>query len=182
MSTPGPTLLTPGSSLGSYIAPIDQHESFVHTLSSLVCTQENVPVGHPSQNCSRPSTLNLDVLLRQASEKEDAPCLYEYFINSIKPLTRISPSTGTRISQSTPLKDRYPHRSTPSQERPLLATSVCPVSSYAMPCDHSRPTCDMRHIPEPLAHTCPWNREDHSDTICNTPSTPGPKWLLLAIL
>jgi hypothetical protein len=45
----GPTVLTPGSSLSSYIVPIDQHESFVRTLSSLMRTRENFPVGHPSQ-------------------------------------------------------------------------------------------------------------------------------------
>jgi hypothetical protein len=56
---------------------------------------------------------------------------------------------GAKISQSTPLEDRRPHRSTPIQEPPLLATSVCLVSSYAMPCDHSGPTCAMRHILEP---------------------------------
>jgi hypothetical protein len=46
---PGPMVLTPGSSLGSYIAPTDQHVSFVRTLSSLMCTRENSPIGHPSQ-------------------------------------------------------------------------------------------------------------------------------------
>jgi hypothetical protein len=46
---PGPVVLTPGSSLGSYIVPTNQHESFVHTLSSLTCTRENFPIGHPSQ-------------------------------------------------------------------------------------------------------------------------------------
>jgi hypothetical protein len=46
---PGPVVLTPGSSLGSYIVTTDQHESFVHTLSSLMRTRENFPVGHPSQ-------------------------------------------------------------------------------------------------------------------------------------
>jgi hypothetical protein len=46
---PGPAVLTPGSSLGSYIVPTDQHESFVRTLSSLMRTRENFPVGHPSQ-------------------------------------------------------------------------------------------------------------------------------------
>jgi hypothetical protein len=46
---PRPAVLTPGSSLGSYIVPIDQHESFVHTLSSVMRIQENFPVGHPSQ-------------------------------------------------------------------------------------------------------------------------------------
>jgi hypothetical protein len=45
----GPTVLTPGSSLGSYIVPTDQHRSFVRTLSSLMRTRENFPVGHPSQ-------------------------------------------------------------------------------------------------------------------------------------
>jgi hypothetical protein len=46
---PGPTILTPGSSLGSYIVPTDQHESFVRTLSSLMRTRENFLVSHPSQ-------------------------------------------------------------------------------------------------------------------------------------
>jgi hypothetical protein len=45
----GPAILTPSSSLGSYIVPTDQHESFVRTLSSLMRTRENFPVGHPSQ-------------------------------------------------------------------------------------------------------------------------------------
>jgi hypothetical protein len=45
----GPKVLTPSNSLGSYIVPIDQHESFVHTLSSLMRTRENIPVGHPFQ-------------------------------------------------------------------------------------------------------------------------------------
>jgi hypothetical protein len=46
---PGPVVLTPGSSLGSYNVPTDQHESFVRTLSSLMRTRENFPDGHPSQ-------------------------------------------------------------------------------------------------------------------------------------
>jgi hypothetical protein len=46
---PGSAVLTPGSSLGSYIVPTDQHESFVRTLSSLMRTRENFPVDHPSQ-------------------------------------------------------------------------------------------------------------------------------------
>jgi hypothetical protein len=45
----GPAVLTPGSSLGSYIVPTDQHECFMCTLSSLMRTRENFPVGHPSQ-------------------------------------------------------------------------------------------------------------------------------------
>jgi hypothetical protein len=46
-SNPGPVVVTPDSSLGSYIVPPDQHESFVRTLSSLMRTRENFPVGHP---------------------------------------------------------------------------------------------------------------------------------------
>jgi hypothetical protein len=46
---PEPAVLTPGSSLGSYIVPTDQHKSFMRTLSSLMRTRENLPVGHPSQ-------------------------------------------------------------------------------------------------------------------------------------
>jgi hypothetical protein len=34
------------------------------------------------------------------------------------------------MSQSTSLEDQRPRRSTPSQERPLLVTSVCPVLAY----------------------------------------------------
>jgi hypothetical protein len=45
----GPAALSPGCSLGSYIVPTDQHSSFVRTLSSLMRTRENFPVGHPSQ-------------------------------------------------------------------------------------------------------------------------------------
>jgi hypothetical protein len=45
----GPAVLTPGSSLVSYIVPTDQPESFVRNLSSLMRTQENFSVGHPSQ-------------------------------------------------------------------------------------------------------------------------------------
>jgi hypothetical protein len=48
----GPAVLTPGSSLGSYIVSIDKHGSFVCTLSSLMRTRENFSVGHPSQIAS----------------------------------------------------------------------------------------------------------------------------------
>jgi hypothetical protein len=87
--------------------------------------------------------------LRLASEKEDAPYWYGYSINFIKPWARKSPSQGPGYHNAPPLEDQRPRQSTPIQEPPLLATSVCLVSSYAMPCDHSGPTCAMRHIPEP---------------------------------
>jgi hypothetical protein len=89
-ATHGPVVLTPNSPLGSYIIPTDQYNYFVHTLSLLMRTREDFPVGQSSQDCFGASTLNLEVLLRLASEKEDAPCWYEYYINPIKPWTRIS--------------------------------------------------------------------------------------------
>jgi hypothetical protein len=61
---PGPTVLTPGSSLGSYIVPTDQHESFVRTLSSLMRTREKLPGRSPIPNYSKPSTPSLEVLSR----------------------------------------------------------------------------------------------------------------------
>jgi hypothetical protein len=48
-STLRPMVLTLGSSLGSYVVPIEQHESFGCILSSLIRTRENFLVGHPSQ-------------------------------------------------------------------------------------------------------------------------------------
>jgi hypothetical protein len=46
---PGPAVLPPGNSLGSYIVPTNKLESFVRNVSSLMHTRENFPVGHPSQ-------------------------------------------------------------------------------------------------------------------------------------
>jgi hypothetical protein len=136
-------------------------------------TQEKLPGRSPIPNCSKPSTLNLEVLSRQGSEKEDAPCWYGYSINSIKPWARKSPSQGPGYHNPPPLEDRRPCRSTPIQELPLLATSVCLVSSYAMPCDHSGPTCAMRHIPEPPSpHTPMKTLRIGSNTTCNTSSNP----------
>jgi hypothetical protein len=48
-SIPGPAVLTPGNSLGSYIVPTDQRKSFVRTLSSPMRTRENFPIDHPSK-------------------------------------------------------------------------------------------------------------------------------------
>jgi hypothetical protein len=54
---PLPVVLTPGSSIGSYIVPTHQHEFFVRTLSSLMHTRENFVVGHPSQIASSQALL-----------------------------------------------------------------------------------------------------------------------------
>jgi zinc transporter ZupT len=56
---PRSAVLTSGSSLGSYIVLIDQHESFVRNLSSLMRTQENFSVGHPSQIARSQARLTL---------------------------------------------------------------------------------------------------------------------------
>jgi hypothetical protein len=158
-SNPSPAVLTPGSSLGSYIVPIDQHESFVRPLSSLMRTQENFSVGNPSQIAPSQAWLTWRFFQdRLLKNKMHLVCMDTLLILLSLGLGYHHPRA--RISQSTPpLEDRCPRRSTPIQKPPLLAMFMCLVSSYAMPCDHSGPTCAMRHIPEPLTHTRPWNHE-----------------------
>jgi hypothetical protein len=51
---------TPSSSVGSYIFSTDQHESFMHTHVH----PRKLPDWSPIPNCSKPSTLNLEVLSR----------------------------------------------------------------------------------------------------------------------
>jgi hypothetical protein len=73
------------------------------------------------------------------------------------------------------LEDRSPCRSTPSQEPPLLAMSVCLVSSYAIPCDHSGPTCAKRRIPEPPSPHTPVKPRGSARIPLLTPRPiPGP--------
>lgn len=76
LATPEPVVITPSSPLKSNIILIDQHESFIRTLSSLVRIQKNFMVGHPTQNCSEPSTLNIEILSKHASKKEGVHCWY----------------------------------------------------------------------------------------------------------
>jgi hypothetical protein len=47
-------------------------------------------------------------------------------------------SPGPECYILTPLRDRRPRRSIPSQERPLLATSVCPDPAH-VPCCMTTP-------------------------------------------
>ena len=92
-----PGLLTFGSFL--------EHRLSSQTNTSLFCTlcphtcapRKNFPVGHPSPNCSGPSTLNLGVLWRPASGKEVVTCWYEYPINPIKPWVGVSQRCDSRI-------------------------------------------------------------------------------------
>ena len=57
-------------------------------------------------------------------------------------LILLSPRLGCYIL--TPLRDRRPRRSIPSQEHPLLATSMCPVPAHVLqpcaPCMHNYDT------------------------------------------
>jgi hypothetical protein len=90
---PGPTILTPDSSLGSYIVPIDQHGSFVCTLSSLMHTRENFLVSHPSQIAPSQARLTWRFFLDRLPKKK-MYLVDMSTINSIKPWARISPSQG----------------------------------------------------------------------------------------
>jgi len=66
--------------------PPQTNTSLFYTLCPHLCAPEKYfPVGHPSLNFSRPSTLNFRVLWRWASGKEIATCWYESPINPIKP-------------------------------------------------------------------------------------------------
>jgi hypothetical protein len=82
----------------------------------------NFPVGHPSLNRSRPSTLNLEFFSDELPEKK--AYLDDMSILSIL----LSPGPGYHTL--TPLEDRRPRRSTPVQELPLLDTSMRPVPTH----------------------------------------------------
>ena len=89
-----PGLLKSGSFL--------KHRLSSQTNTSLFCAlcphscapRKNFSVCHPSPYFSGPSTLNLGVLWRSASEKEVATYWYEYPINPIKPWAGVSQSIG----------------------------------------------------------------------------------------
>jgi hypothetical protein len=97
---PGPAVLTPGSSLGSYIVPTDQHESFVRTLSSLMRTRENFLVGHPSQIAPSQARLTWRFFRDRLPKKK------MHLVGMITLLILLSlgpghPIPGARISQNT---------------------------------------------------------------------------------
>jgi hypothetical protein len=100
---PGPAVLTPGSSLGSYIVPTNQHESFVRTLSSLMRTRENFPVGHPSQIAPSKARLTWRFFRDKLPKKK------MHLVGMITLLILLSlgpghPIPGARISHSAPLR------------------------------------------------------------------------------
>jgi hypothetical protein len=179
-SNPIRAVLTPSSSLGSYIVPTDQHKSFVCTLSSLMRTREKIVFGHPSQIAPSQARLTWRFFRDRLPKKK----MHLIGMNTLLILLSLGPGyhhpRGSGYHNPPPLEDRRPRRSTPIQEPPLLAMYVCLVSSYAMPCDHSGPTCAMHHIPEPLTPHAREIARVGSNTTCNTPSnlksavlTPG---------
>jgi hypothetical protein len=99
---PGPTILTSSSSLGLYIVPIDQHGSFVYTLSSVMRTRENLPVGHSSQIALSQTRLIWRFFRDRLPKNKMHLISNGYTINFIKLWARISPSQGPRYHRDLP--------------------------------------------------------------------------------
>jgi hypothetical protein len=70
-ASPWPGPVTPGSSLGSLDCPHRPTLVFsVHFVLTCAHPGTTSPVGHPSSNCSRPSTLNLEFFSDELLEKK----------------------------------------------------------------------------------------------------------------
>jgi hypothetical protein len=122
---PGPAVLTPGSSLGSYIVPTDQHESFVRTLSSLMRTRENFSVGHPSQIAPSQARLTWRFFRDRLPKKK------MHLVDMITLLILLSlgpgnPIPGARISQCRRVarEDGLTNRLTLSPSRTLVTPTA----------------------------------------------------------
>jgi hypothetical protein len=105
------------SSLGSYIVPTGQPKSFVRTLSSLMRTRENFPVGHTSQIAPSQARLTWRLFRDRLPKKK------MHLVDMITLLIVLSLGPGypiprARISQSTPLR-----RLTSSSVNPNPGTS-----------------------------------------------------------
>jgi hypothetical protein len=124
---------------------------------------------------SRPSTLNFGVLSWWAFRKKKLQLVGMSIL-----LILLSLGPGCYIL--TPLRDRRPRRSIPSQECPLGYVRVSSANAYAMLCDHSRSTPAMRTMPAQLRHMRPWNRESqlwyHSVMSCLLEAEPAYIWPL----
>jgi hypothetical protein len=87
------------------------------------------------------------------------------------------------MSHTPPLEDRRPCRSTPSQERPLLATSVGPVPTHVPGCVTTQAYTSHAHHAFATATTrARETARVGSDTKCNDPSPRGRTRLRLAAL
>jgi hypothetical protein len=150
---PGSTVLTPGSSLGSYIVHTDQQETFVRTLSSLMRTRENFLVDHPSQIAPRQARLTGGTS-EIGFQKRRCTCWYGYSINSIKPWARKLPSQGPGYHSASPGREEGVHGHTRKDHRAMrkkLVTDVYPLSYI---CTTPWPTPSVAWSPEKPSFLC----------------------------
>ncbi len=138
-----------------HLAAFIGHRLPSQTNTSLFCTfcphscaiGKNFPIGHPSLNCSKLSTLNLRVLSRLASGKEVATYMSILLI-------LLSPRLGCHTL--TPLREIDAPVDQPRPgTSPLGHVHVSNASACAMLCDHSGSTPAMHTMPAQLQHTRP---------------------------
>jgi hypothetical protein len=126
-STPEPAVLTPVSSLESYIVLTDQHKSFVCTLSSLMRTRENFSASHPSQIAPSQARLIWRFFRDSLPKKK----MHLVDMSTLLILLSIGPGyhhpQGSGYHNLPPLEDRRLRRST-SIQKPSPLGHVC-VSS-----------------------------------------------------
>jgi hypothetical protein len=142
-------VLTLGSSLGSYIVPTNQHDSFVRTLFSLIRTRENFLVSHPSQIAPSQACLTWRFF------RDRLPKNKMHLVDMITLLIVLSFGLGYHNPWGKEITIHTLRRPTSSLLNPKLGTSPLGhvfVSSVVI-CHASEPTCAMRHIPEPLTKT-----------------------------
>jgi hypothetical protein len=133
-ATPWPGPVTPG------LAPQTNTSLFCALCPHSCALGKDFPVGHPSSNRSRPSTLNLEFFTDELPEKK----VYLVDMSILSILSSPKPGCHTL----TPLEDRRPRRSTPGTS-PL--GHVC--ASSAGICATTDP------MPAPLTRTRPCYRE-----------------------
>jgi hypothetical protein len=141
---PRPAVLTPGSSLGSYIVPTDQQKSFVRTLFSLMHTWENFPIDHPSQITPSQARLTWRFFRDRLLKKK------MHLVGMITLLILLSLGPGNHHPKGQDITIHPLRRSTSSSVNPNLETSppshVC-VSSVVI-CHAMWPLrAHMRHAP-----------------------------------
>jgi hypothetical protein len=151
---PGSMVLTPGSSLGSYIVPTDQLRSF--------CAHFVLTHAHPRKLLDR-SPIQIapsQARLTWRFFRDRLPKKKTHLVGMDTLLILLSIGPGNHHPRGQVITIHPLRRPTSSSVNPnlgtwpLLATFMCLVSSYAMPCDHSGPTCAMHYIPEsPSPHT-----------------------------
>jgi hypothetical protein len=166
-------VLTPVNSLGSYIVPTDQHGSFVRTLSSLMRTRENFPIGHLFQIAPSQAHLTWRFFRDRLPKKK------MHLVGMITLLILLSLGPGYHHHRGQDITIHPLRRPTSSSVNPNPETSPLShvyVSSVVI-CHAMWPLwAHMRHAPytrTPNTHARETTRVD-SDTTCNTPSTHRP--------